>query len=392
MQDMSSYQYTHAFNDSAESLPATGEFPAIEAVHTPPSTQNTPTIPSKRPRMRHSHRAMREISASSPNSPPRSPESRSELADSEPSMFTFPANSFSSRESRRFNDSTKSSAISTSMSIPRPMASTPNGFALPNEFSHIDSGFVDGAGQQQAHNGMNRANSMGNNGSHSTDISNSVEDDNPEMKYTDAHTGAGTHSNAETAPETLSRIDQCLREIIEKIEPIRRIVQGSPLRLHHNIVLWEWEKEQKKIDRYQKKKAKKEMSKAKKAMKKEQTAHVNFEREQSRAAKKYVKAMRDKENDVKLDYMGGRTMVEFCSDIVWNIKRSRNPWEIPWDREELSKEGVRRRKYMGREEMAMRYGETEKHRKLEERGGVMATFVRTSQEMKEEERRRNGFV
>ncbi|KAG4439540.1 hypothetical protein IFR05_004980 [Cadophora sp. M221] len=311
MQEMAPYQYAYGFNDSAENLPAIGEFPAMEAVYTLPSMQNIPIIPSKRPRMRRSHRAMRGISTASSNSSPRLPAKNSELADSEPSiLFTSPGNSFPSRETWLLYESPKSSAISTSTTIPGPVETTPHGSAQPNELAHIDSGFNDDAGQQQTHNRMNRPNSMGSNGNNSMGIMNSTEDDISETEDIDAYTS--THSNTNTAPVILSRIDKCLQEIKGKIEPIRRFVEGSPLRLRHNIMIWEWEREQKKLDRSQNKRAKK-------AIKKEQTAHVNFERDQSRTAKKYVKEMRDREVDVWMDYGGEERLSSFAVIVcgIW---------------------------------------------------------------------------
>ncbi|KAH7327049.1 hypothetical protein BKA65DRAFT_480768 [Rhexocercosporidium sp. MPI-PUGE-AT-0058] len=323
MQDMASYQYTHEVNESAESLPAIGEFPAMEAVHTPPGITRTPKSPCQKPRIRRSHRVMLDASTTPANSPPRSPRaSRGELADEEPFMdfssfgaiLAAPANSLPpslpARERRQSNESTKSLSMLTSRKIPGPMATLMYAHR-PLRLSHLDSGFVNGAGQQEPQNGIIEPNAIG--GNDDVDIRNSIDNDDFQTSYSDDHTS--TYSTAETSPETRARIPKSLQKIKDKVEHITRFMKGSPMRLSHNIEIWKWEIEQKKSERYQKKQAKK-------AIEEEQMVHVSFERDQARAAKKFVKEMKGRGNAET----GGRTLREFCSDIVWNTSRLRKPW------------------------------------------------------------------
>ena len=200
-----------------------------------------------------------------------------------------------------------------------------------------------------------------------------VDDDNVSTVYsnqtndtitdTDTDTDTNTYSSSDSVGDpgpSRPRGPKCL------LQNVRRFMKGKPLqRMQHNIELWRWERSQEQSVKYQERLQRK-------AMEKEQAAHVNFERDQARAAKEYMKDMRRREREGRVRYKGSEGKREAVGDWIWWVSRGRKKvkgeraeWEAGVAWEELR----------------------ERQRRLREGDGTFMTVVRTSEVVEEETRR-----
>ena len=251
-------------------------------------------------------------------------------------------------ENRNFAGGSPSAHVTGQVPVPSlPLLDAPRG----------DSGFASGSNQRNV-----------------VTVDIHVDDDNLSTVYTnqtnqintDTDTDTDTYSSSDSAGgpgPSRPRGPKCL------FQNLRRFMKGKPLqRMQHNIELWKWERSQEGAIKYQERLQRK-------AMEKEQAAHVNFERDQARAAKEYMKYMRRREREGRVRYKGSEGKREAVGDWIWwvsrgrrKVKEERAEWEAGLAWEELG----------------------ERQRKLREGDGTFMTLVRTSEDV-EEERRRLGL-
>ncbi|KAK0113432.1 hypothetical protein ONS95_013689 [Cadophora gregata] len=222
------------------------------------------------------------------------------------------------------------------------------------------SGVAGESSQQQANerNGVNRTTII------TVDIH--IDDDNLSTIYTNTNSNAYANTYIDSDVESTAAVEHCTKTP-KCLQKVHRFMKGSPLqRLRHNIEIWKWERSQKKSVAYQE-------QQQKKAIQKEQDEHLNFERNQARQAKEYINEMKNRETEGRVGYRGSRSRREAVGNGTWwekfgkrKIQRERREWEEGMTWEVLK----------------------ERRRMLREGDGTFTTIVRTSAEVKEDERRR----
>ncbi|PVH83998.1 hypothetical protein DL98DRAFT_613342 [Cadophora sp. DSE1049] len=355
MTDMTSSTNSQSLNPgSAKSRPPRGQFPPLEAAPATSVPKNRPNRIILPPKSQRSPTNRIYKYANTLNNQSTSPTRREGvsamdfLVNTRSAPYRSPQISSEDREQEILDEDVTSP-------IPSPTIISEPAVTMPPPDGRSDSGFAEEGSQQQTQNGMNRPNVI----TVDTHI-----DDNLSTIYTNnTNTNTFTYSDSGSVADTEPQ-PKCFQNL-------HRFLKSKPLqRLSHNIEVWKWERSQEKSIKYQD-------HLQQKAVKKAQAAHVNFERDQARRAKEYVKNMRKREREGRVRYRGSQGKREAVGDWLWWVGRGRR------------KVNGEKREWEG----GLRWADLrERHRMLREGDGTFTTVVRTSEEVAAEERWRSAHA